>query len=131
MSAYEHTKTELANVLDLRGDAIPIYERREERDGERARGVSYNVPFITIDEVGLDPISTQASDIVQVMVTIYSRPDSVEANHDFEATKIALFNARGSVRRTVSRGRVNDRFNTLDLPYVASSILIARRVPRV
>lgn len=130
MTAYEDTKRELAAIVDLRGDPIPLFERRVDAEGDgRRRGSSRNTPYVTIDEIGLDPISTQRSDVAQVLVTIYSRPDQVEVSHDVQAVKRALEDAKCSVRRSLNIGRVNDNEGR-KLVYAASTLLIARRVPR-
>ena len=133
MTAVQDTYNELnGNIFDLRGDAIPIHFNRIVTDDGSERGARYNVPYITLDEVGIDPIvSTNASDFIQVQISIYSRTTTEDISHDMGQVRAALLAAKNSVRRAQSTGIINDYKEAGVSPgYIRSFLLIARGVPR-
>lgn len=134
MGAWSDTYDELhGNITDLRGEQIPIHQRRvddESGEGQR-RGARYDRPYVTIDAVGLDPGHTVNADIWQVVISIYSRPSQKEAEHDMLQVKDTLERARCSVRRDIFLPTIDDYAGQdVSLPYVVSTIVIARKVAR-
>ena len=131
MSVYSDTVDELrGHLTDLRGNAIPVYERRVGAEGERERGASQEVPYVAVDVTGLASGHRNASYIYDLDIAVYSRPDAEEVAHDVRQVVEALQTAGKSWRSDLSIPKINDRQEGLQGDYQPAIVTIQRAEQR-